>query len=252
MDRNEGKDLIFWENVNNYDKEIISVFKSKDNPLIKYLLSIKNKDKKTILDIGCGPGNSFEYIKEFKKIVALDFSKNMINCAKNNQHYSANKIELLIRNINQPLNLEEKFDYILCSMSLFPVNSSEFETQIENIKINCKEKSKVLIVVKSIESMLLSYHSLSELIYLETKSHSQVQNFIEDRINTTSFHPLGYLSTPRGLIQKNWLKEEMINTLLRHNFKIDKIDKIEYNLNTYNYFWLWFFILEYPLANSGP
>jgi trans-aconitate methyltransferase len=76
------KDIDFWEkDLKDYEKQVISVF-NVENILIEELKKIKNKHKKIVADLGCGVGDAFKYLKEFKKVYAIDFSKNMISKAK--------------------------------------------------------------------------------------------------------------------------------------------------------------------------
>lgn len=237
----------FWESIKDYDKEIVSVFSNKhDNLVINEIINIKNKSKKNILDLGCGVGNSFEFIKEFNKIVAVDFSNNMLNIAKKKKKY--NNILFYNQNLIE-LNLNEKFDVILIIMSIFPQNHFEFITIMNNVKKHLKKNGNIYLVVQSIESATLYLQYLSEILYKEGKNSTEIIQIINNESKNRNYHPLGYYNMNQNITQKHWLKEELELKLNRLNFKIMFIKKLELSWTTQFKFsyeigekklWYWF------------
>lgn len=215
----------FWENIKEYDKEIVSVFaKKENNMIIKEIKKIKNKKDKIVLDLGCGAGNSFEYLKKFKEIHAVDFSTNMLNLAqekkeKNIYFYKQNLLEL---------NINEKFNIIFAIMSIFPQNFNEFKIIIENIKKQLKTNGTIYLVVQSIESATLYFQIIGENLFKKGLKPQEIIDKINNETKIRNYHPFGYFKTNKIMIQKHWLKEEIIYRLEKeHQLKVEFIKKLE-------------------------
>lgn len=237
----------FWESVTDYDKQIASVFNINNNILIEYLSKIKSKKKKTIADIGCGPGNSFKHLKEFKKVYAFDFSKKLLEVA--NKTKSKN-IEIFQDNIIK-YKLPENVDISLAVMSIFPNNYGEFDEIITNILNNTKKNGEIILVLHSFESRTFSFHLDSDLYFKKSLNPNEIITQINNQIQFCNYHPFGYLKINSGIIQKYWLKEEIKFRLLKYNFKKINIEKLELDwekqlhLKEYkNYPKLWFWFIK--------
>jgi len=239
----------FWENITNYDKEIVSVFvKKKKNSIIKELKSIKNKKNKTIIDLGCGIGNSFKYIQGFKEIMVVDYSNILLKKArkKANGNFKFKNQNILNLNLNN-----KKFDYILSIMSLFPQNYNDFNIMVENIKKLMKKNTIFYLVVPSIESATLYFQiKLKNLFNEKELNINEIMKIINNEIKLRNYSPFGYFKTTDNIIQKYWLKEEL-ELRLEHELglKIDFIKKFELNwTNQFKYkedqsekkLWYWF------------
>ena len=76
---------------------------------------LKKKDKKTVLDMGCGIGlQSIEFAKRGFKVLGLDFSKKMIAIARRNQTHH---LEFIQSDVNK-FKSAEKFGGIWACCSL--------------------------------------------------------------------------------------------------------------------------------------
>ena len=238
---------LFWESITDYNKQIASVFNIDKNILIQYLDSIKNKDKKIIADIGCGPGNSFKHLKEFKKVYAFDFSKKLLEIANEKK---PKNIEIFKENILK-YKLPEKVDISLAVMSIFPNNYSELDEIVLNILNNTKKKGEIILVLHSFESRTFSFHLDSDFYFKKSLNSQEILTQINNQVQFSNYHPFGYLKINSGIIQKYWLKEEIEFRLSKYNFKHIKIEKLELdwekqlNLKEYkNYPKLWFWFVK--------
>ncbi len=242
------EDITYWEKIENYEKEIISVFEIK-NSLTKYLKSIKNKDKKEIGDFGCGVGNAIPYLKDFKKIYEIDFSQNMLKLAE--KKYSKNKNIEFIKGDNKTTKINP-IDIILAVSSVMPKNYSEFDIIIENFLKNLKKNGEIILVLPSFESITLLYHLKSDFLFKQGKTPTEIQQILTQMQINQNYSPFGYFITDINLIQKHWLKEEIELRLLKYNFKKIQIEKLELdwekqirNLKEYkNYPKLWFWFVK--------
>lgn len=250
------RDKVFWENVSNYDEEIISVFANKKkNLVIEEIKKIKNKKELIVADIGCGTGNSFEYIKDFKKIYAIDFSENMIEKAKKKaEELKLKNIEFSVKDIlNENLELSKKCDLILAISSIFPKNNSQFEFAINNLKRNLKKNGIILITTSSLESRIFSFQLHADLLFKNNHNINFIYQTIKEKEFKQNFSSFGYMLTKDNLIQKQWLKEELYFKLKKINFKKIKIKKLELDwelqvkkleYKKYPNLWLWMIKIE--------
>ncbi len=241
-------DIEYWEKLENYEKNIISVFAVKNN-LTKYLKNIKNKKNKEIIDFGCGFGYAIHFIKDFKIIYAVDFSENMLNKAKeiNRDYKNVNFIKG-----NLKTTFIKKVDVILAVSSVMPKNYNEFDVIIKNFLKNLKENGEIILVLPSFESATFFYHLRADYLFKQNKKASEIQEFIKKAQINENYMPLGYLITKINLIQKHWLREEILFRLSKYNFKDVKIEKLELDWEKQivnykhfkNYPKLWFWLVK--------
>ena len=104
-------ELEFYEKVKNWDFSMINYSKEclTDWDLYKLLKQYSNSESK-ILDLGTGGGEKvLKYFPECQEIVATDFSKEMINTAKNNLKECGRK-NIIFRQMDN-LNMDTPDDY---------------------------------------------------------------------------------------------------------------------------------------------
>lgn len=238
----------FWEKVNNYEKEIISVF-AIESSLTKEITNVKNKNTLTVADFGCGSGNSFKYLKEFKKIYAVDFSSNMLNMAKEK---SLKKFILIEEDIST-VKLKEKVDLALAISSIVPENFDDFYKKIDNILQNTKKKGKIILTLSSFESRLLSFQLDADFMYRSGLNPQEIMFNIKRMETNENLNSLGYMFSHSGLVQKQWIKEEILFRLKKYNFSKVRIKKLTLDwekqikkkeYKKYPNLWMWLVIIE--------
>jgi len=246
MEIREDKD--FWETVKSYNDEIIPVFFdkfAKNNKLIQDFKNISNKKDKLIADFGCGAGSSFKYIKDFKKVYAVDFSKNMLEKAEKNSYEDFVLIEDDIKRVKLP----EKVDIILAVSSVMPKNIGEFYITIDNFLNNLKKDGEIFLVLPSLEAKIFYYIILADFFFKKGEEPSSIYEKIVNLEKKENFNSFGYLLHKVGIIQKYWLKEEILFRLEKYNFSTISINKLELdwveqmkipNLKEYPKQWFWY------------
>jgi len=110
----QSKVLVFWSE--EWYNKLATKYKSFhqhldgfDNGLFRRFIP-RDLSWKNILDLGAGDGRIYKFFdgKNFEKYVALDIAKNLLE-----EHPDWKKIETIIGDLNQNLNLEDKnFDII--------------------------------------------------------------------------------------------------------------------------------------------
>ena len=81
---------------------------------------------KNVLELGCGTGKNTEWlITKAKFIIGLDFSKEMLNKARNK--ITSDKIRFQQADLKKPWNIENNFaDLITCSLTLEHIKDLDF------------------------------------------------------------------------------------------------------------------------------
>jgi len=237
----QSNELDFWEQIENYDETIISVFKVQ-NHLTKLLKNYPMKKEKEIIDFGCGMGNAIPYIADFKKVYAIDFSENMLSKAKNS-HGDKGNIEFIKGDLMT--TKVSPVDVILAASSIWPQSTGEFNCIIENLTANLKPNGEMIMVLPSFEAKILLYQlKIDQLASIGTSVEDMKSVLLQTQI-ATNFNPLGYLKViDSPLIQKQWLKEEILYRLKPFNFKTIKISKLDLEWGTQ--------VFKHPELESYP
>ncbi|MEN8154444.1 MAG: class I SAM-dependent methyltransferase [Acidobacteriota bacterium] len=109
-------------------------------------LNLKSGEK--ILDLGCGTGRNdclmLNYIGEEGNITGVEIGSEMKEKFKKNCNYP--NIELLDKNIDEPLELKEKYDMAFISFVLHGFIQEKREKIIENVVSALKEGGRFAIL----------------------------------------------------------------------------------------------------------
>ena len=139
-----------WDKISkDYNTEIMNPLDHRvKNPLWKELKNIKNKDKKSILEIGCGLGRLSPYLKDFKKVLHTDYSKGMIKKAQELNPNSNFKVQDM-------LNLKEhknKFNIVISINSIIMAKIKEVDQALEQARNSLKRDGTFLAIFPSLDS----------------------------------------------------------------------------------------------------
>lgn len=134
-----------WEKFYKFNKT--NFFKDRHYIILEFE-ELKNdkREQITLLDIGCGVGNSFyPLIKRLPnlRVNAFDFSQRAINMAKTNQLYDEEKIKLLALDVVKDDIPFDKADYGILMFVLSAITPDKHKRVIEKIA-NSMNKDGVL------------------------------------------------------------------------------------------------------------
>ena len=247
----ENKQLtqIFWDAIDDYDEEIVSVFSvEKNNVLIDAIEAIDDKGHKSIIDVGCGVGKSFKYISSFEKKYAIDSSANMIRKAK--EHINSKGI-MFYKGDALDFSLNCKCDFAMAIMSLFPENDIEYSAMLRNIMRHLKHNGELFLVVHSFESAVLYLHYLARDYLAKGMSNYEVEQLINKEASDRKFHPFGLfeMNSKPHIIQKHWIREELEMFIEDSGYEMRYINKLELDFTAQYKFsrdvgtrklWYWF------------
>ncbi|MCF6276568.1 MAG: class I SAM-dependent methyltransferase [Candidatus Magasanikbacteria bacterium] len=158
--------------------------------LNKLLLEINKKtgeSPKTLIDLGCGPGDSLiSFIKKGFSVVGIDFSKVALEKAKQNLDKLGLKAELIQMDLEN-LNIYKKADVIFCKLVLaFIKNKSKFLKIVKkmmnenssfvlitpvlykNIEYTKKDKPGIAIYFKELDELLNNVFTSINIINKES------------------------------------------------------------------------------------
>lgn len=221
-------DEAFWDQVGDYDKEIISIFKDAKaaEPLISQINSRIGPDT-LVADIGTGPGNLLPYLSEARKVYAVDRSLNMLEQARRKPVSNVEFVQADIREraLPEPVNL------LISVSSFLPKSFTDGTRLLEAMAGQLKPGGTLLMLVPSFESRL--YHSNLRLAYLiesegwsEPDAYRQLTAWHARYMNNMFGYIQGKSDRP---IQKFWVREEIeeriesISSLdLRNTVKFEK------------------------------
>ena len=233
-------ELTFWESVKDYDKEINSIWINDNDKILEKIINTKDRKKQVCLDLGCGSGNSFRYLKEFKQVYGVDFSKNMLNLAKKQIEPNVKLIHSKIEEFNFD---KPKPDVIFSINSIFPNNFSHFIEIITNVKKISKIGGEIYILLPSFEYYTFNYQLQIEKKFNETQNkNGEVNQLLNKILIEKNYSPLGYSTNNKGRIQKRWIKEE-IEYQFEKYFKNISVEKFEIDIKElkkpFNKRWYW-------------
>lgn len=123
----------------------------KETQIIKSLIKqYKKSDGNNLLEIACGTGKHIPHLKDSFQILATDFNKDMLAVAQKNISDVTFKQADMIH-----LNLEKKFDVILCLFSsiAYVKNYRNLNKTIENFSNHLKKGGIVIIEPWFVESL---------------------------------------------------------------------------------------------------
>jgi ubiquinone/menaquinone biosynthesis C-methylase UbiE len=120
-----------------------------------------------VLDVGCGTGENFEYLKKAGTLTALDISSEMIAEARRRQHQLGADIRLLIGDAQELPFVEARFDTVISAFSscTFPDYAAAFREMVR--------------VTKPGGSVLLVEHGRSSVGWIARRQDRNIERVYE-------------------------------------------------------------------------
>ncbi|MBI5900697.1 MAG: class I SAM-dependent methyltransferase [Rhodocyclales bacterium] len=218
----------FWNSLGNYDEEIISIFKEAEaaRPLIERILRHVGPDT-VVADLGCGPGKLLPYLKDAKKVYAVDKSANMLAKARNVCGQA--NVEFIEASFAD-LALPELVDLAVAVSSVLPASLTDFNRLMAGIVAQMKLGATLVMLLPSFESQL--YYSNLRLAWLiegERKEESEAYRQITAMHAKYMNNLFGYIQGKTDFpIQKFWIADELSERIGSLNALSDtRIDRFE-------------------------
>jgi SAM-dependent methyltransferase len=252
--KNGLKHKSFWRNIDDYNQEVFSVFSDSNavNPIFNYLNA--EPGNLVVADFGCGPGNFLPFLaKKFKKVIAVDYSENLLEVAKRNGQYP--NIEFKELNMKNLKELHNSVDLAISVNSILPSSIREADTIISEIYASLAKGGKFVGILPAADAV--SHYLLLECQRLidEGKSEREIERQLL-KVNETSV--LGFhRDTQNSPRQKYLFPSEILWRFNKVGFEDITLSKVYYSWeyckdHFYGYFpdreriWDWFVVAKKP------
>lgn len=152
-----------WDKVaENYFEEIISPLTHfKQNPLLDRLSRIKDKEQKSVGDLGCGVGTLLFELKKFRSIHALDYSDQMLKTAFTNVERRdpemLAKINWAKESLTQLQKWRGKLDVAISVNSLLFTDPKQLSKAMEQMASCLTRHGELLGIFPALESIQEEY-----------------------------------------------------------------------------------------------
>ncbi len=218
--------------VDEYHKHIISPFQpGVKNPLFRKLGAIKNKEKKTVADIGCGRGCILDRLaKQFKKVYAIDFSSKMIKTAK--QRNVSKNIAYVKKDMRNLSAYYKKFDVVIAINSVLLPKIKDVKRSLLSIQGTLKKGGKFFGIFPSMNAVLYQGFLILED---QLKKHKEEKIALEETKRILERKKYGFIKgiyDDDGEMQKFYYDFALEIRLRDAGFKNIKISKVKYPWGT--------------------
>jgi len=216
-----------------YSNTVLSVFENDTKEKIKSSVIEFGGSEKKAIDLGCGTGNFLPLLTDnFNETLACDYSKAMIKTAKLNNK-NLNRLTFETCNLEKDLPSNYPFDFGLCVNVILTPKIQKREKIWTNLNRIISKGGHLTMVLPSLESAL---YSKNRLVEWNLKSGIPSKKILYDGFDCSDRNgkkiARGGIIKCGGIQTKHYLKEEIISTAHRFNFKIKNIQKIKYSWRT--------------------
>lgn len=205
MGSDKWNDMMFTKHPTPYNGLAGKIEKFRSKKIIHFIQENKKRQNFTLLEIGCEAGNLLGLIsRKFKKaeLIGVDISDIALKKARTNLKTEIELIKLDIT--NQPLKLNKKIDFLICSETLEHILN--VERAIENLAKSCTNETILIITVPN----------------------EKLKNLIKIILNKLKIFNLFFKGIESGFSEwhlQDFSKKEILN-LLSSQFKIIKYKNI--------------------------
>lgn len=178
----------------------------------KILPEVKNK---SILDLGCGYGETDKYLKEqgASYVMGIDISKHMIEIA--NKENKIEGVEYHVMPMEDISKLDKRFDIVISSLAFHYIK--DYQKLIQDIS-NLLTENGVLVFSQEHPLVTASILPQKQEKYIEV---SQKRYYLLSDYNRSGIRYISWNGETVEKYHRNF--SELINTLTENGFKINKI-----------------------------
>lgn len=220
-----------WNRIaHSYEQEIFDVFRSdKEKKLPHYFRKYANRNH-TAIDLGCGIGKAFPYLSPaFKKVHAVDISDKCLDIAANREFTNIEFEKADLTNLN--LKLPEVDFGFCCNVLLLPVPEQNIAI-IENAYRALKKGGAAVFVMPSLDSILFYAWRLIEWYRKEGVKPEDIPDSEFSYFSGSKRNLFQGLITIDGVVTKHYSHPEIEVIFRDAGFRVEKIDRVEYEWTT--------------------
>ncbi|NKB37257.1 MAG: methyltransferase domain-containing protein [Gammaproteobacteria bacterium] len=223
----------YWDGLSEtFDDEVFDPVKNDLNKVIRSSIEKFSHPQHTAIDIGCGNGRNLGSLSlQFKTVLGIDISPDCLQLASE-QFKSRQSVECRQLDLSQCVTDVEKADLGLC---LNVVMMQSFETRqrlLQNITSLIKPKGRLLLLVPSLESVLLTLHRLILWNLEEHANYKQAAAAANNELGFSARYIRDGMVNKGGTPTKHYIKEELELLISSHGHRVCDIKKVEYSWKT--------------------
>ncbi len=223
----------YWDSLaSSFDDEVFDPVAEDQGAVISGLVSQYASRNRDLLDIGCGNGrNIARFHKLFRQVKGIDISP---ACARQAMKLlgDAENVSIDCHDLVHPFPASQQYDLALCiNVILDPVHSRQ-KRLFNHVFSLVKPGGRLILVVPSVESVLLTTHRLISLNLREFPSYRQAAAAANDQLGFTAKSLRDGIINKGNSLTKHYLKEELQLIFEESGQRIRQISKVEYPWNT--------------------
>lgn len=230
-----------WDRVSrNYYKEVLSPFeRGVKNPIFDTIRNLPLSYKRSVIDLGCGLGVLEKFLsREFREVVAVDYSREMIERAS---QLKLKNVGFLVADIRELRRFYSKFDVAIAVNSFLGPSLKDVDKMFSEAYKVLKANGWFIAVFPAAETELfdafLTYKNL-----VGSHSDNEVMRIVREKIGSDYDLLTGVLKSGG---QKHYYRFEIMHRLKEAGFRDVKVSKVEYPARQYGidkdvYVWDWF------------
>jgi len=210
-----------------YHDLIISPFqKNARNPIYTDIKKIKNKGRKVLIDLGCGRGDLLPFVKGFKKIYAIDFSKKMLDFAR--KRHNSRNVKFIKYDARKLSKLNINADLVIAANSILHPDITDVKKTFSEVYKCLKSKGRFIGVFPSMDSVLHNSMLVFEKEYEKYGNEKRALRNARRKSETNKYVKTIGIYDDDGERQKFYYEVELLRRFRDAGFKQIKIKKVIY------------------------
>jgi 2-polyprenyl-3-methyl-5-hydroxy-6-metoxy-1,4-benzoquinol methylase len=230
-------DKKFWDKVaRDYDGEIFdSLASDRNGTILGHIDRVGKRQEKTTgkasvaCDLGCGVGKYLPVLaRRFSSVHGTDLSDECVRQARV-ACGSLKNVTIHQGDLSAATRVTGSVDFVLCTNVLIMASDKMRAGILKRLSATLKPGGSLLLLVPSLESSLYAHVRRAEWLRRSPKSRIAASTTLTGAGGRDVFS--GILAID-GVRTKHWLKEELMTTLSSYGFKVEAVDKAEYDWKT--------------------
>ena len=223
----------YWDSLaSSFDDEVFDPVAEDRNAVISGLVRQNACSGHNLIDIGCGNGrNIARFHNLFRQVKGIDISP---ACTRQARKLLADKenVSIACHDLVRPFPASQQYDLALCiNVVLDPVYSRR-KRLFKHLFSLIRPGGRLIMVVPSVESVLLTTHRMVSLNLRHFPNYSQAAAATNDQLGFTAKSLRDGIISKGGTPTKHYLKEELQLLFEESGQQVQHLSKVEYPWNT--------------------
>lgn len=226
-------DAHYWDSLaSSFEHDVFDPVASDLHGTLTETLEELAADDRTVADLGCGTGRNLALLAElFSCVIAVDVSERCLKVAQE-RHRALQHVEFVRADLSAPVADMAPVDVALClNVAIMPRYEARISL-LRNAAELVRPGGRLLLVVPSLESVLLSVHRLVMWNLAEAGSYREAAAAASPELGFTACSLRDGVVTTAGTPTKHYLREELELLIPQVGHRILGIEKVEYAWET--------------------